>query len=800
MNVPLSWLQDYVDLPDSVEELSDLLTFSGLEVEGIETVGSTFEDIRAAEITAVRPHPDADKLTLCTVNTGEGDPMEVVCGAPNVRVGMKTIYAPVGATLPNGMKLKKAKIRGVVSLGMLCAEDELGLSERHDGIMDLPADTAPGTPAVDLLGAPEVVFELEVTPNRPDCLGVIGVARELSALTGRPLRTPDTGAEPVGGESEVPVLLEDPEGCPRYTAHALEGIQVGPSPDWIQQRLRLSGIRPINNVVDITNYVMLETGQPLHAFDRDLLQGEGITVRRAAKDEPLTTLDDQTVSLTTDDLVITDGTTPVALAGVMGGANSEIRDTTTRVLLESAAFDPARVRATAKRLGIQTESSYRFARGCSPELTLNAGRRAAALLQELCGGRLTAAPSDQYPHPHPPLQLACTWQTITGTIGLEIPVEEMKEYFHRLGLTLEDETDAGCTVTIPPHRLDLTRPVDLVEEIARLHGLNRIPVNTPRARIVHGAKDFALRWEKRVWAHLATCGFQETLTYSLTSIESLNRLDPRNKDRQVRLPNPISQDQSVLRTSLLPQMVETLAFNRSRQAEALAVFEAGKVFASGGSGVEESVMVALGLMGPTRRAPLDRQRPVGDLEAFLNLKGEFERLFALLGCRQEMSFVPCDDPAFSPGQAADILRKDEVCGRIGLLNPAERDAGKFSGPIALGEVQISPLLPGEAVPRTMDPVPDQPAVTRDVALLVDSSCQHQDVLDLINQQRPKDLVDVSLFDLFTGEKLGENRKSMAYRFTYRNAKKTLTDTAVEKMHRRIEDRLMSELPASIEGR
>lgn len=801
MKVPLSWLQDYIDLPDSISELCDLLTFSGLEVEGVETVGSDYEGIRVAEITAVRRHPDADKLTLCTIDFGEEESLEVVCGAPNVRVGMKTIYAPVGSRLPNGMKLKKAKIRGVVSLGMLCAEDELGLSERHEGIMDLPGDPAPGTPAVEVLGQPETVFDLEITPNRPDCLGMIGVARELSALTDRPLRLPEC---PLPDSEEAPppsVDLQDSTGCPRYTARTIDGVTVGPSPDWMQKRLRLSGVRPINNLVDITNYVMLESGQPLHAFDRDLLRGDRIVVRRAAPGESFTTLDDRVHDLTDKDVVIADAEGAVALAGVMGGANSEIQPGTSRLLLESACFDPATVRATSKRLDLHTESSYRFARGCDPTASEQVSRRAASLILAHAGGTLSAPVADVYPDPKPPVELECSWEKVTGLIGLDIPVASMKNYFHRLGLDLISESDTGCRLVVPGHRLDLTRPVDLVEEVARLHGLDRIPVRSPQARIVHGAKDVELRVEKRIWSHLADRGFLETLTYSLTSPELLDRLDPQSKGQRVHLPNPISQDQSVLRSSLIPQLVETLSFNRSRQLETLAVFEAGKVFRMGkAGGVEETISIALGLMGTTRRPVLQQQTPLGDQEAFLNLKGELEWIFQRLGCEQDITLTPSEDPAFAPGQGAEIRLRNTVCGRMGLICAAERERGKFNGPIAVGELDLQPLFPEPGALVRMQPIPDQPAVTRDVALLVDMSCRHQDVLDVIAQQRPADLEQVSLFDLFTGEKLGGNRKSMAYRFTYRNAKKTLTDKAVEKMHRRVEDRLMSELPAEIVGR
>lgn len=800
MNVPLSWLKELIDLPDSIEELCDLLTFSGLEVEGVESVGSTFDGVVVAEIVSIRPHPDADKLTLCTVDYGAEEQMEVVCGAPNVRVGLKTMYAQVGTKLPNGLKLKKAKIRGVVSLGMLCAEDELGLSGNHSGIMDLPADLAPGTPAIEVLGKPETVFELEVTPNRPDCLGVIGVARELSALTGNPLRFPAI-AEPASPDAPpFPVSIEDAERCPRYTARAIDGVTVGPSPDWMQKRLTLCGVRPINNLVDITNYVMLETGHPLHAFDRELLRGDRIVVDAAAAGETFTTLDDRDHELSAEDLVIADGEGAIALAGIMGGANSEIRDTTTRVILESAAFEPATVRHSAKRLDVHTDSSYRFARGCNVSAVSAVGQRAADLILELAGGELVAPVTDAYPSEVSPIELTSTWARITDLIGIDIPVEDMRSYFERLELQLLSDDGITFTVSVPGHRLDLTRPVDLVEEVARLNGLDAIPALTPKASIVHGAKDPELRMQKRIWSHLADRGFLETLSYSLTSEELLDRLDPTRKDVRVVLPNPISQDQSVLRTSLIPQLVTSLSFNRSRQVEALAMFEVGKTYEKDGEGVKEHLNIGMGLMGPTRRETLDRQRTVSPQEAFLNLKGELEQFAALIGIQSELSFTPSDDPTFTPGQGAVILVNGIPCGRIGNLNPIEREAEKFQGPVALAEIHLEGLFNQHHRIPSMDPIPEVPSVSRDVALIVDRSCTHQDVLNVVNEQRPGDLEEVQLFDLFTGDKLGADKKSLAYRFTYRNAKKTLTDKAVEKMHRRIEDRLMSDLPAQIEGR
>ncbi|MCC5845412.1 MAG: phenylalanine--tRNA ligase subunit beta [Verrucomicrobia bacterium] len=798
MLVPLSWLKEYIDLHEDTQALCDLLTFSGLEVEAVETHGSDFADIVAAEITAISPHPDADRLTLCTIDYG-AEPLTVVCGAPNVRIGMKTIYAPVGVTLPSGLTLKKAKIRGIESLGMLCAEDELGLSEAHDGIMDLPAATVPGTPAVDILGGPEIVFDLEVTPNRPDCLSIIGVARELAALTGRALRLPDTplreGLTHI--REHFAVEIQDPAGCPRYTARCLTGAQVGPSPEWMQKRLRLCGIRPINNLVDITNYVMLETGQPLHAFDQDLLHGDKIIVRNAAPGEPLATLDDKSRALTPDDLVIADADRPLAVAGVMGGADSEIRDTTHRVLLESAAFSAPRVRATAKRLGLHTESSYRFARGCDMTHAEWVSRRAASLMQQYAGATPLQGVIDAWPGKTDPRTVSCRWKKITGLIGVDIPVDTMRGYFERLGLVEEHQDEHGCTLRIPGYRGELLREVDLVEEIARLNGLDAIPAPAPCARIVPEANDKPVRRLMRIWKQIAHQGFLEIMNYSLTDPETLARLDPAQSGRQVKLPNPISQDQSVLRTSLLPQMADTLARNHARQNHELALFELGTVFLKAETGVEEQTRVSFGQLGPVRRPALDKQRPVTDEEAFAQLKGQLET-FLRSQRMTDVQFVPSEDAAFEPGQSATVLLGKQELGRIGLLPKALRERWKIFEPVALAELVLD-RLPKAKLP-VMAPVPTFPSTSRDLSMVVDSHLTHAEVMAVIQQAKPYELETVDLVDIFEGKKLGENKKSLSYRFTYRSPKKTLTDETVEKLNGKIEKRLVDTLNAQIVGR
>lgn len=799
MYVPLSWLQDYIDLREDPEALRELLTFSGLEVEGVEVHGSDYENVVVAEITAVHPHPNADRLTLCDVDTGADSLQTVVCGAPNVRVGMKTIYAPVGVTLPNGLTLKKAKIRGVESLGMLCAEDELGLSDNHDGIMDLDAGLAPGTPARNVLGGPEVVFDLEITPNRPDCLSILGVARELAALTGRALRVPETPLREAITEARerVRVQIDDPEGCPRYTARVLTGARVGPSPEWMQRRLRLCGVRPINNLVDITNYVMLETGQPLHAFDQTLLHGHTIIVRNAGDGEVMRTLDDKPRKLSPRHLVIADADRAVAVAGVMGGADSEIRDNTETVLLESAAFAPPRVRATARELNMHTESSHRFARGCDMYNAEWVSRRAASLMQEFAGATALRGVVDLWPGERPLHTISCRWSKITELIGVDIPVETMRTYFERLGLEVLEETREGCTLRVPGFRGDLTREVDLVEEIARLNGLDQIPAPPPCARVVPGAEDREVRRAMGMWRRLAHQGFLEIMNYSLTSPESLGRMDPAQRDRQVHLPNPISQDQSVLRTSLIPQMAETLARNHARQNHELAFFEMGTVYLKSASGVEEQTRVAFGQLGPVRRPHLDKQRPLQDAEAFASLKGQIQTFLA--GERvQQVVFLALQDSTFEPGQAAEIVINGQSAGRVGLLAGNLREDWKLHEPVALAELRLDALPPS---PRAvMRPVPSFPSSSRDAALLCEKSLSHARILEVVESSRPRELESVELFDVFESDKLGANRKSMAYRFTYRNPQKTLTDETVEKLHAKIEARLVSELGVEISGK
>lgn len=798
--VPLTWLQDYIEIDNDIQTLSDALTFSGLEVEGIQQAGSTYDDIVVAEITAVNPHPDADKLTLCTIEFGDDEPMTVVCGAPNVRVGMKTLYAKLGCTLPNGMKLKKAKIRGVVSLGMLCAEDELGLSDAHDGIMDLDASFLPGTPAVDVLGGPETVFELEVTPNRPDCLSIIGVAREIAALTGKELKLPPVGFECVDTPTSdrINVRIEDAEGCPRYTARVLDNVQLGPSPEWMQKRLRLCDVRPINNAVDITNYVMLETGHPLHAFDYKLVAGQEIVVRRARAGEKMNTLDGQERDLLQSDLVIADAKRTVALAGVMGGQDSEIQEFTDSVLLEVAAFDSPSIRATSKRLNLHTESSYRFARGCDETRTDWVSRRAAHLFARLSGAVVCAGSVDPYPGERPLRELRFRWQKAIDLIGVPISTEVMVGFFKNLELEVVEADAEGCIVRIPGFRNDLEREVDLIEEVARLHGLDNIPSPAPRARVVSDASDGWYPNVEGIWGQLQGMGLHQAMHYSLTSPELLDIYDDQKKDRRIVLPNPISQDQAVLRTSLIPQMVETLGRNRSYQNNAIGLYETGKIFWQVDGEYQEYQGLCIGLLGPVGRDVLDSRRPVSPVEAFGSIKGIIEQILHLRNV-SNIRFERKDDSAFNAGQSVRIFIGDHAIGRMGLIKDEHKHAWRVTEPMAVAELDITPLVERHFDLPTMSPIPNFPANDRDLTLVVSKGASHAEVMDIIEKKRPKELESVQLFDVFEGKQLGEDKKSVSYTFRYRSPKKTLNDKSVEKIHQQIVQRLCSELGATVPG-
>ncbi len=796
MKVPVGWLKEYVGFEDTIEGLSDKLTFAGLEVEAIETIGSDFAGVVVGEVVQVESHPGADKLRMCTVEYGEEETMRVVCGAPNVEVGGKYPFAPVGTTLPCGITLKKAKIRGEVSMGMLCAKDELSLGEDHSGLLVLDASLEPGTPFVQVWGEPETVIELEITPNRPDCLSMIGVAREMAVLYGTELKLPSIEMAETDEDvnAEISVVVEDAEKCPRYTARVLKGAKIGPSPEWMQQRLEAAGIRPICNVVDITNYVMLETGHPLHAFDKTLVAGNQIIVRTAKPGEKMHTLDDTERALTPDMLVIADAEKPSAIAGVMGGADSEIKDDTSTILLEAAAFETSTIRHTAKSLGLTTDSSYRFQRGVNTESVEWASRRAATLMCELAGASLCKGVIDVCAQTKAQVKIPFNWKRIKAKIGAEISNDRMKQIFETLEIRIKDDTGETAVAVVPSFRLDLEREVDLVEEIARVHGVDNIPANIPLAKVVPGADDSRTYAVSSLRNHLQGLGVGEIMNYTLVNHPLLDLFNKENRDSREELPHPISVDQSVMRTSLVPQLVESLGRNHSRQINEACFYELGRVFNRVDGATVQTERVSLGMMGPVGRTLLEKRAPVSDEEMFIWMKGLVEKLLATQKVTA-VSFKTEDRPEFEAGMAVSVWVDGETVGCMGLVNQTARDEWRLTGPVAAAEINLDALLKNTfRISKVVD-LGQFPSMSRDIALVLDESVKHEEVVRLVEKANPKNLECFGLFDVYQGKGIEKGKKSLAYTFTYRSAKQTLTDKKVNKVHQKLIDFLCKQLGA-----
>jgi len=798
MKVPVSWLKEYVGFEDTIEGLADKLTFAGLEVEAIETIGSDFEGVVVGEVVNIEPHPGADKLRMCTVEYGTEKPMRVVCGAPNVEVGGKYPFAPVGTTLPCGITLKKAKIRGEVSMGMLCAKDELALGKDHSGLLELNAALEPGTPFVKVWGEPETVIELEITPNRPDCLSMIGVAREMAVLYGSELKMPALEISETEGDvtAEISVHIDDEKKCPRYTARVLKDAKIGPSPEWMQKRLEAAGIRPINNVVDITNYVMLETGHPLHAFDKTLVADDQIIVRTAKPGEKMHTLDDSERELTEEMLVIADAERPSAIAGVMGGGESEIKDDTSTILLEAAAFETSSIRHTAKALGLITDSSYRFQRGVNTDSVEWASRRAAALMCELAGAKLCKGIVDVYSQSKAQIRIPFAWKRIESMIGTTIPTDDMKRIFQTLEIGIEDDNGEIATAVVPSFRLDLEREVDLVEEIARIHGVDNIPAKTPLAKVIPDSDDSRARAITELRGRLQGLGASEILNYTLVNHPLLDLFNEENRESREELPHPISIDQSVMRTSLIPQLVESLGRNHSRQIDEACFYELGRVFSRIDGTPMQTETVSLGMMGPVGRSLLEKRAPVSEEEMFVWMKGLVEKLLAAQNI-DAVAFKAEDRPEFDGGKAVSVLVDDEAVGYMGLVNKTARDEWRLTDPVAAAELNLDTLLANAFEITKTEDLAQFPSMSRDIALVLDESIKHEDVVKLIEKANPKDLESFGLFDIYQGKGIEKGKKSLAYTFTYRSDKQTLTDKKVNKAHQKLIDFLCKQLGATL---
>jgi phenylalanyl-tRNA synthetase beta chain len=794
MLISLKWLAEYVDLP-ATGQLADALTALGLEVAEVRPINQGLEGVVAGRILDIKPHPKADRLTVCVVDDGSGSPKDVVCGAPNVTKDLVSALAPVGATLPGGMKIKQSKIRGVTSFGMLCAEDELGISADHSAILELPADMAPGSSLGETIA--DQVIELDLTPNRPDCLCMLGVAREVAARFGGKLRYPETDPPETGDDINAITSIQVPadQACPRYAARFVDRIGIYPSPLWMRMRLIASGVRPISNVVDVTNYVLLEMGQPLHAFDFDRLAGGRVVVKHAQEGERFFTLDGVERILSPADLMICDGEQAVGLAGIMGGLNSEIVETTHQVLIESAFFEPMGIRRSAKRLEMSTEASFRFERGIDVENCARAVDRAARLMAELAGGRVARGLIDVYPKAHVRPTLTMSVARTNRYLGLELDAPEMTRQLQSIELGVETRDEDTLLVTPPGFRVDLEREVDLTEEIARLTGFDAVPETLPEDRVAAAPRRHDHLVRARARQVMSGLGYAEVITYSFgapSDADALRLPDDHPGQNMVRLLNPLSEDQSVLRTGLLPGMLRALQRNLAFRVADVRLFEWGQVFqaAADGNLPDEKLRLA-GL-----RAGLGDGDDWhhGDRRVnFFDVRGDLETLWEglmLPGFSLERPESGAPQPFLDEAEAAAIVTDGRTVGWIGRIEDSVLKNFDIDLTRAYGfGLHLEDLVDLALVTPVFSPLARYPDVVRDVALVVAKEVTAADLLGLVEKDRIDILESVSIFDVYEGAPIEPGHGSIGLRFRYQSLQKTLTEDEVNQVH----DRLVAEI-------
>jgi len=802
MKLPLSWLNDYVKVDDiDPRELAEKLTRAGLQVESVETVGAEpLDDLFVvAEVLECEPHPDSDHLHVCKVTDG-AETLQVVCGAPNMRKGIKTAFSKIGAVIPNGgFKIKKGKLRGVESFGMCCSSAELNLpGGNHDGIMEFPPETPAGAFLRDVIPGdkPEVVFDIEVTWNRPDALSVVGIAREFGAILHREVKLPPADFEECDTDvnGEVKVVVEDPVRCPRYTARVVTSVEDGPSPELMAKRLELCGMRSLGLVVDVTNYVMLELGQPMHAFDHTKLAGRTVVVRCAREGEAMKTLDGVERKLDPSMLMICDAERPNAVAGIMGGEDSEIAAGTKTVLLESALFEPTSTKATATKLGLATESSYRYIRGVDKDVADFASRRAAHLLQKY--GKAVVAKGvvdvDARAKPLNP-DVTLDFERARRLIGIPVGNDAMVFILKSLGLVPRQTGGlyaglSSVTFGIPSWRWDLSLEADLVEEVARIYGLDNIPDAMPSAPSVSNLSEADFKAKAKVRELCLALGFTEAMHYSFLSARELDDFDTRKAADRLVIPDPVSVEYGVMRDSLLPQMVGSLGRNASRQIESAMLFELGKVFSNAGGVPSESERLCLGFFGPIGREALRKRAAVSEEEAVLWMKGAVLELLSRLHAGK-VEFAAADHPAFVKGASLEVRLNGRAIGVLGALSAKMRHPYRLTTQMALCEMELKPLLKRVGSVGRISPVPQFPLVRRDIALVLAAGVTNAAVEDVIRKNGGKALTSVTLFDIFKAKGMKDSCRSVAYSLEFRSPEKTLTDEEVGKAFQCVVDAL-----------
>ena len=779
------WIREWVDPPIDTDELTERLTAAGLEVESVAPVAGALRHVTIAEIVHVTPHPGADRLSLCEVNDGGGETHRVVCGAPNVRPGLRSAFARVGARIADGTKIRRSKIRGETSHGMLCSERELGLGEDADGIIEIEAEVPLGTDLVEWLDLDDVVIEVGLTPNRGDCLSIVGIAREVAVASRLEMRPHEHSAVVAPRIDDVlPVALDAPRRCPRYVGRIIRGIDpAARTPRWMTERLRRCGVRPLSPVVDITNYVMLELGQPMHAFDCARIDS-GIRVRNGRGGERLTLLDGTVVDLDDDTLVIADESRPLALAGVMGGLASGVEEATTEVFLESAWFDPRTIALEARRRGIHTDASHRFERTVASDSQRRAMERATALLVDITGGKpgpvVEAVDEAHTPRVEP---IALRRARIRHLLGAEIPTGDVADLLIRLGMRV-DETQDGWTVIPAPHRPDISMEVDLIEEVARVVGFANLPGTLPAADLGISARAERNVDPERIRARLVDLGYHEAVTYSFVDAALQAHLAPALDS--VALANPIASNMGVMRTTLWPGLVGAALYNLNRQQSRIRLFETGLVFMTEGNRIHQPKMVGGIAIGPV--VPEQWARPSRVVD-FYDVKGDVESLLALSG--REVGFIADDThPALHPGQTASIVCNGERIGTLGVLHPRLSSELKLPGAI-LFELRLDPISIG-TVPE-FNALSRFPAVRRDLSLVVPDAVPFSTVRECIEQASVDMLQNLEPFDVYVGEGIDSGMKSISLALTFQSRSRTLGDADVNTALRVILDSLTEKL-------
>lgn len=837
MRVPLSWLKEFVDIQISADELADRLSLAGMEVEAVDYVGimppagSVWaadlssavppeyipwdrERVLVGELVEVKQHPNADRLTVPVVAYGDGRMIDVVTGAPNIKIGMsgqKVALALSGARLIDGHSdtrawatLKPTKLRGVRSEGMVCSELELGLSEEHEGILFLPDDAPTGAPLADYLG--DVVLTLGLTLNMARALSILGVAREVAALIGAEVRMPEVSlrAEGPSVEGRVKVTIEDAERCPRFTAGLIEGITVKPSPFWMQRRLLLAGMRPISNIVDVSNYVMLELGQPSHAFDADRVVDRHLIVRQAHSGERLVTLDGKLHELDSDFTVVADPSGALSVAGVMGGASSEVRETTTNVLFEAALWHPGAIRRAAHVLKLPSEASRRFERGVDPQIAPLVQQRSLQLIQEAAGGVVAQGIVDVWPHPWEPRRIELSQAEVRRLLGIELDPAAIADLLGSLGFGCEVGVDS-VLVEAPSYRLDVTIPADLVEEVARIYGYHNIPATRMADELPPQFTDQNLVDERLVKDTIVACDLFEAITYGVTGLETVAAFDgklPVASD-YLQLENPLTPERSVMRRDILPELLAVASTNL-RERERVAFFEVGHVFHQGDALLPaEPRRLAIVMAG--LREPRSWFAPEPPVFEFWDLKGVIEALLRRLNLQDSVAWAPLQDERFHPGRSAQLLvigvngAEPAPIGIAGELHPAARDRLGFAvSRVCAAEIELDTLLALKQ-PIEFRSIPRQPATNQDIAVIVPEAVPTERVRATILENAGPMLERLELFDVYTGAPIPDGQRSLAYRMSFRAQDRTLEDAEISKLREKIARKLQSELGAAIRG-